>query len=119
VKDAFRLEELEASFLRILKKRNHRSTSPRITIARAHGVWFLCPLCYAKNKGPVGTHAVICWFAGSGVPDDMDPKPGRWNPAGTGLSDLTFVGPGSTSVLLLSGCKWHGWVQHGEATLHT
>jgi hypothetical protein len=87
------------------------------TLAEAHGVMFLCPKCYATNGGEVGTHHVLCWFVGK-VPDDADPKPGRWNPSGTGIDDLTFVGPGAASVLLTSeeGCQWHGFVNNGDAT---
>ena len=86
------------------------------TLAEADGVMFLCPKCYAENGGPVGTHRVICWFVGK-VPDDVDPKPGRWTPRGTGLSDLTFVpSEGRTqSVLLTGGCGWHGFVVDGAA----
>jgi hypothetical protein len=86
-------------------------------LGEAHGVWFLCPKCYAENGGPIGTHAVLCWFVGR-VPDDADPKPGRWTPTGTGLSNLTFVpSPGrSQSVLLTGGCGWHGFVADGNAT---
>jgi len=86
-------------------------------IADADGVWFLCPKCYAANGGPMGTHAVLCWFVGR-VPDDAEPKPGRWTPSGTGLGDLTFVpSEGRTpSVALLAGCSWHGHVKHGDAT---
>ena len=85
-------------------------------LAEADGVWFLCPKCFAANGGPVGTHAVICWFVGR-VPDDVDPKPGRWTPTGTGLSDLTFVPSAgrSHSVLLTAGCAWHGFLVKGEA----
>jgi hypothetical protein len=87
------------------------------TLAEADGVWFLCPKCFAQNSGPVGTHVVICWFVGK-VPDDVDPKPGRWTPTGTGLSDLTFVPSAgrSHSVLLTGGCKWHGFVSNGDAS---
>jgi hypothetical protein len=82
----------------------------------ADGLWFLCPKCFADNGGPIGTHAVLCWFVGR-VPDDLDPKPGRWTPRGTGLTDLTFVpSPGrSHSVLLTGGCGWHGFVSDGNA----
>jgi hypothetical protein len=85
-------------------------------LAEADGVWFLCPKCYADNGGRIGTHVVICWFVGK-VSDDVEPKPGRWTPAGTGLHDLTFVpSPGrSQSVLLTSGCHWHGHVVNGDA----
>jgi hypothetical protein len=63
-----------------------------------------------------GAHFVLCWFKDRGVPDTQDPKPGRWNPSGTGLHDLTFVPPGAVSVLLTGGCDWHGFVKNGDAT---
>lgn len=90
------------------------------TLAEADGVEFLCPVCFHKNCGRVGTHGVICWFVGK-VPDSVAPGPGRWTPEGTGLDDLTFV-PGNPakaiSVFLTGeGCKWHGYVRNGEATL--
>jgi hypothetical protein len=86
------------------------------TLAEAHGIWFLCPKCYAANGGRKGTHGIICWFEGR-VPDSAQPGPGRWNPVGTGIDDLSFV-PGihSHSVLLLGGCRWHGFVSAGDAT---
>lgn len=86
------------------------------TLAEAQGIEFLCPLCFAQNKGEVGTHGVVCWFNGRGVPDTATPGPGRWNPSGHGLDDLTFVPPGAVSVQLLGGgCKWHGFVAGGRA----
>ena len=87
------------------------------TLAEADGVMFLCPKCFGQNGGPVGTHAVLCWFVGK-VADDVDPKPGRWTPTGTGLHDLTFVPSAgrSQSVLLTGGsCGWHGHIVNGEA----
>lgn len=83
----------------------------------AHGLFYLCPKCFAQNGGAVGTHRVLNWFANCGVPDDADPKPGRWIPAGTGLDDITFVGPQAASVLLTGegGCRWHGYVKNGAA----
>lgn len=82
----------------------------------AQGVMFLCPLCYAKNGGPVGTHRVLCWFSRCGVPDFADPRPGRWIPDGDTLDDVTFIGPAAASVLLTSGCRWHGFVRNGDAS---
>lgn len=119
-----KLLDLEGQFLR-------REAGPPVvlhyvdTLAEADGVIFLCPKCFAANGGKVGTHAVICWFEGK-VPDDADPKPGRWNPSGTGLDDLTFVGPRAVSILLTStgnpdgvgmkgGCGWHGFIRNGDA----
>lgn len=80
------------------------------------GLYMLCPKCFTFNAGPVGTHVVVCWFRDRGVPDDIDPSPGRWTPSGAGLDDLTFV-PGNparaVSVLLTGGCGWHGYVRGG------
>lgn len=110
------LVELEAEFLQVKYPKGFRVVK---TLAEADGVWFLCPKCFEANKGPVGTHMVICWFVGK-VRDDMDPSPGRWTPSGTGLADLTFVPgtpPRAHSVWLNGdgGCQWHGWVQGGRA----
>jgi len=85
------------------------------SLSEADGVMFLCPKCHKENDGPVGTHRVVCWFVGK-VPDDISPKPGRWNPSGTGLDDLTFVEPGAVSVAILGGCRWHGFVRQGDAS---
>lgn len=85
----------------------------------AHGVNFLCPKCYQANKGAVGTHRVTCWFVGK-VPADANPGPGRWQPAGAGLADLTFVpvpGHEAVSVRITGGCCWHGFIVGGCATV--
>ncbi len=108
------LDELEGRFLRHTAEGHFAYTDG---LADADGVWFLCPQCYAQNGGRVGTHAVICWFVGR-VPDDVQPGPGRWTPAGTGLADLTFVPgtpPRAVSVQLSGGCYWHGHVANGAA----
>jgi len=80
------------------------------TLAEAQGVRFLCPGCFAKNNGPVGTHCCIVWFAGRGVPDDADPKPGRWQVSGTGYHDLS-----TTPSILIPG-DWHGYITNGNVT---
>jgi hypothetical protein len=111
------LRELEAYFVRYEVRDGVTYHVHVATLAEAQGITFLCPACYAKNCGPVGTHSVLCWFAGRGIADDVDPKPGRWNPTGTGLDDLTFVGPGSFSVWLQEArCAWHGFVSNGCAS---
>ena len=104
--------DLEACFLTLMDDKTMRRGNE---MTGAQGVIFLCPKCFEMNKGSVGTHSVICWFKDRGIPDNMDPKPGRWNPSGTSLDDLTFVGPGAVSVLLTSGCGWHGFVKDGSA----
>ena len=57
------------------------------TLEDADGIMFLCPKCYIENKGEVGTHRVLCWRPR--VPADVDPKPGRWEFAGTCYEDLS------------------------------
>ena len=106
-----KLRQLEATFLRLAEVPGMFRFVDEL--AGADGIKFLCPKCFAENGGRVGTHSVICWFKGR-VPDDLRPGPGRWNPSGTGIDDLTFVGPGAVSVLLTSGCNWHGFVRNGE-----
>jgi hypothetical protein len=111
-----RLRELEATFLRLDAARTGQSfTEVGDVLAGSDGVLFLCPKCFVANKGSVGTHSVICWWVG--VPEGVSPKPGRWTPSGTGLDDLTFVPSEgrSTSVALLGGCQWHGFVTNGAA----
>lgn len=98
-------------------------TGPRVfypfaeKIEDAHGVEFLCPKCFAANGGPRGTHAIICWSRSRGVPNDASPG-GRWSIEGTGFDDLTLNGDngGARSVLLTSGCAWHGVVTNGDVT---
>jgi hypothetical protein len=87
------------------------------TLAEADHVMFLCPACFAKNGGAVGTHSVMATFAGRNVPDeagtrDADGKPSRWNASGTTIDDLVLT----PSILLDAkrpanqGCHWHGFV---------
>lgn len=87
------------------------------TLAEADGIMFLCPACFAKNGGAVGTHSVLVTFANRNVPDDAgsrsaDGKPTRWAASGTNLDDLVLT----PSILLDAsqkpedGCHWHGFV---------
>lgn len=78
-----------------------------IEFGEAQGVMFECPKCHS--------HSILCWFLG--VPEHIDPKPGRWTATGTGLHDLT-LGPrtpgGLRSIQITSGCRWHGYITNGE-----
>ena len=91
----------------------------------AQGVEFLCPKCFAAHAGPIGTHGVIVWFRGRGVPDDVEPgaarpvghekspkgRPAqRWDVSGTNFEDLTIK-----PSIALEGCAWHGFITNGEA----
>jgi hypothetical protein len=41
------------------------------TLSEAQGIQFLCPVCFLKNNGPIGTHLIEVSFAGRGVADDQ------------------------------------------------
>jgi hypothetical protein len=114
-----RLRDLDPQFLRFERGEDGRILFRYVdTLADAQGIKFLCPKCFSENQGPIGTHGVICWSRSRGVPDDARPNPGRWTLDGTGYDDLTLNGdpPGAArSVLLTSGCAWHGFVTNGEA----
>jgi len=105
-----RLVDLEPTFLKVLGDGSHRMAVP---FSEADGIMFLCPLCFETNGGRTGTHMVICWRPR--VPQTVSPVPGRWEFEGAGFDDLTLVA-GSSSILLMSGCRWHGYVRNGEVT---
>lgn len=84
------------------------------TLDRATGLFLLCPACFAKNQGPIGTHGLIVTFADHGVPDDLGShnrkgEPSRWTVTGTGYADL------STQPSIDVGC-WHGHITNGDIT---
>jgi len=108
------LRQLEAHFVKYFHEGIVEYWQRVDTLAEADGLWFLCPKCFA-NVGHTGCHGVLCWFEYK-VPDDVKPGPGRWNPQGTSLDDLSFVpGKKSHSVQLNGGCNWHGFVTNGQA----
>ncbi len=105
-----------------VERRSHRSSGEPAIISpqAAQGIWFLCPACFLKNNGPIGTHAVLIWFANRGVPEEAEPAP-RWSfVSGTGFHDLTL----SPSIDLTKDRQgkithpdeWHGHVQNGMIT---
>jgi hypothetical protein len=139
------LRELDASFKRCLTETSAekdengmyvfrdspggdiRMWSPRPTrevfetvdeLARADGLWFDCPKCWAAWKAGAerGPHAVLIWFEGRGAPAHIGKNSKgervRWNiVSGTGLDDLHL----SPSILLEGdGCGWHGFIGHED-----
>lgn len=111
-----RLIELDPSWRRYEEEGGHVYMRAVSSIDEAHGVEFLCPLCFLANKGPVGTHIVICWSSSRGTPAHAHPLPGRWKMEGTSFEDLTLNGEEgkSRSVLLTGkGCGWHGFITNG------
>jgi hypothetical protein len=86
-----------------------------LTFAEAQGVEFLCPLCFTKNSGPVGTHICDVTFADRNVPDALgshntEGKSVRWTVSGDSFQNLTTT----PSILLEGGCGWHGFITNGE-----
>ena len=103
------LRDLDAELIQFAGAGRMHTT---IDLATAQGVMFLCPQCFARNGGEVGTHSVICWFRDRGVSAEASPGPGRWSVSGNSLDDLTLA----PSVHLSGpGCGWHGWVRNGDA----
>ena len=103
-----KLNDLQADFVRAETEGVARYRS-RVPFDLAHGLRMLCPGCFAKNGGPVGTHSILVWFARRGVPEGEHPLP-RWDvqPGSGSLESLTL------SPSIDAGC-WHGWVRDGEA----
>ena len=91
----------------------HRYRKEVATLAEAHGIDFLCPLCFAKNGGAVGTHGVHVSFEGRAIPPgcgsiNSEGKPSRWRVVGGSTLDDLQLAP---SILLSGpGCGWHGFV---------
>lgn len=64
-------------------------------LSEARGVTLVCPAGRS--------HSHVLYFADRGVPADHPAQlSGRWQVTGTGLHDLSFVGPGAASVLMPS-----------------
>lgn len=105
------------------------------TIAEANAVMFDCPV---SGHG----HAILVYFAPHGnappVHPSWEPKP-RWQVSGTDLSNITVSPsinldvpvdacavcehrtnpcpqhPNGGRKQIPPGCRWHGWIQNGEA----
>jgi hypothetical protein len=119
-------DELDAHFIRVAGD-GYEIVS---RLSHAQGVVFLCPRCFMeKGRAKYGVHSVVCWFANRNVPTTFEPR-GRWNASGKPieqpdgkivyadtLDDLSFIGPGSFSVRIAEGCKWHGYIKDGRATI--
>lgn len=120
-----RLTELEPQFERYESRPSEPGGSPCEylrhveTLADAQGIVFLCPVCFTKNGGAVGTHGIEVSFADRGVLDhqgshNKEGKPSRWAAAGTGYADLTLL-PSILCDPAKPACDgWHGFITNGE-----
>ena len=113
-----RLNELQAEFITSSEMGSAETDVFPVGIEEADGIFFLCPVCFVKNGGDVGTHGIICWRPR--VREGIDPGPGRWEFSGTGIGDLTLLpGPksgGRSSVDLSKGpatCGAHFSIKNG------
>lgn len=90
------------------------------SIELCQGIRFFCPKCFVANQNQFpGVHRVICWAHGRSVPDQMSPGPGRWVLSGNDFHNLTLTAPPghTSSILLTSGCKWHGFIMNGDVSI--
>lgn len=85
-----------------------------IPFIESQGIEFLCPICFVKNNGALGTHLCSVTFAGRGATDTQgshneEGKAVRWNVSGDSFENLTTT----PSILLIGGCGWHGFITNG------
>lgn len=104
-----KLRDLEPQFLKIVSENSWRSDA---AMGDCDGLFFLCPVCFRANNGPVGTHGIICWKPH--VPQTFHPTPGRWDMRGTGIDDLTLFAGSSSIHLTGPGCGAHFHIANGD-----
>lgn len=107
-----KLIELSPQFLKV-QDATHYLHVDKVT--EADGVTFLCPVCFVKKGGPIGTHSIMCWQPN--VPQSIPPTPGRWKFVGTGLNDITLVAGSSSVFLSTAECKAHFFIRNGEVLI--
>lgn len=110
-----RLVDLEPRFVRYETRGAREYLVHTSRLDNAQGMVFLCPSCFEKNGGAVGTHAVEVTFASRGAENHQgshgrDGTPSRWSVSGSSFDDLTLT----PSVDLTPGCAWHGFITNGE-----
>ena len=103
-----KLIELEPEFVTNASPRSHMSMDSRVLTPDAQGILFLCPYCFKRNAGPIGTHSILVFFKDRGVPAECEPLP-RWNVQGNSFDDLTI-----SPSIDLGPDDWHGFVTNGE-----
>lgn len=92
--------------------------TPVDNFADAQLIFLLCPVCFTKNGGAVGTHGLTVSFRDRGCKADegvLGPNGVRiyWAVSGTGLDDITT----DPSILMLAGCHAHFYIRNGEIVL--
>jgi hypothetical protein len=104
-----RLSVLEAELVTLIEPTGWKAAED---VASASGLIMLCPGCFEKNGGAVGTHSALLWFRARAVPTHLQPGPGRWYATGTSIENLSLT----PSVVIGDPACWHGWIRAGETT---
>ena len=114
-----KLSNLEPQFVIHELKENLKIDVHVDSLSKATRIFFLCPVCYIKNNGPIGTHGIIVTFKDRNVPDELgshnkEGQPTRWSVSGNNYDDLT-LSPSIDISRDLPG-EWHGFITNGEVT---
>lgn len=114
-----KLTELEPQFVRHEMRNSQKIDVHVNSLQEATGIFFLCPVCWKKNKGPIGTHGIIVTFRDRDVPDELgshnkEGLPTRWLVSGNNYDDLT-LSP-SIDISQDVSSEWHGFITNGEVT---
>jgi hypothetical protein len=110
-----RLTLLEPRYLKISS--DIGISSENVSKEESDGMWFFCPVCYLKNRGPEGTHMIIVWRPKI-QPASNRSGPGRWELRGNGFEDMTLIGSDSNSIMCKGGCNAHFSIVDGEVIIH-
>lgn len=113
-----KLTDLDAVFVGMYQKTLITSYQELRSVEGAQGVLFVCPKCQ--------NHSILCWFKNprnsQPVPEDAEPKPGRWTFTGDTIDTLTLTPSVDISKVDAQNpasetrCYWHGFIQNGDAT---
>lgn len=110
-----KLSELEPRFVRYETRGGTEYNHMVESLTEAQGIEFLCPACFAKNSGSIGTHGIHVTFRNRGALDAQGShgrtgSPSRWDVTGSSHADLTLT----PSIDTTPSCTWHGHVTNGE-----
>lgn len=114
-----KLVHLEPQFVQYFEDEIGRYLRHVPDLGHAHGVQFLCPSCFVRNGGAVGTHLIEVTFSDRGVRDDQGSHgrtgaPSRWTVSGTGFANLTLKPSVQIDPAKPACDGWHGFVTNGE-----
>lgn len=74
------------------------------------GLVFLCPICKGTKQNNPDDHCHHVGVRFSNPLDGAPAYPRGWHRTGETLETITLA----PSIMMLDGCKWHGFVENGE-----